>query len=531
MMPRYCLISVSLVAALSFVSSLPAEILPETGTFEGIYHRDRWGVGRFEFFVVEPALHDQFAQYEGRRIRVNVTKGVQRVTYGPVHMQSIGSITPLPEPPLKPRIEFTPLRPNESFQLVCRLENESDQECFVRLSAVNIVVRQKRTTDWPEKPSYFSTTQTSNNVSTFEWSAGPLQHLVIAVPDPSGGLSPSHRVRISAKESVPIAILFDKGLPAGQYEIEATARGSDRDFGKVWPERTEWAPLDVEESSRAKTLSTIPLRVTKKSITPLDDGYELRLTLASSGDAPRSIAVPTDIGKRTWAGRLQAFTADGTTIAMATGERGRSEDPWHLEQIGKAGHDLKFEFRQEGRFSGQSIHRIVLDLLTDRGVEPIEVANGFHDVHAVVNLPSFGKPVQGAKLRVRPVRSNLKVGQPLQFYVQAANEAGQPVVWWMSLPQYVASRECHATEIDGKKIDLPSHKADYIFGWAAPWTCHRPCEWTCTLPSSERLVAGKHTFRYSIVSPGGVYRNAQGVNVPVLAETLSSAPIDFQISE
>ena len=530
MVLRTSRIAVSLVTGLLLVSSLPAEILPETGTFEGIYHRDRWGVGHFGLFVVEPALHEQLSGYEGHRIQVNVTKGVQPVNPGPVYMQSIGSITPLPEPPLTARIELTPPAPNEPFQLNFWLENESNQECFVRLSDVNIAVRMTRTTDWPEEPPFFSHTQTLGNVSTYIWSTGPLQQLVIAVP-PSGGLSPSNRVKISGKETFPVAVMLDKGLPAGQYEIQATVRGSDREFGKGWPERTVWIPLDIEKTARPRELSANPLSVTKKTIAPLDDGYELRLTLAASGDTRRSIVVPTDVGKRTWAGRLRAFAVDGTKIEMLTSERARFENPWNLEQIGEAGHDLKFEFRQEGRFSGQSIHRVAVDLLTDRGVESIEVANGFRDVHAAVELPSFGESLQGVKLRVRPARPIFKLGQPLQFYVQAVNETGRPVVWWMSLPQYSASRECHAIEIDGEKFDLPSRKADYIFGWAAPWTCHRPCEWTCTLSSSVRLAAGKHTFRYSIVSKGVLYRNSQDVNVPVLAGTLSSTAVDFQVSD
>ena len=263
----------------------------------------------------------------------------------------------------------------------------------------------------------------------------------------------------------------------------------------------------------------------------MDDGYQLRLTVAAPNGNKRSIAVPAEAGKGSWSGRLRAFTADGSKIELLTSERSRFENLWHLERIGETGHELNFEFRQEGRFSGQSMDRIVLDLLTDRGIESIDVANGFRDVNAVVDLPQFGEPVQGAKLRARPVRPSFKVGQPLQFFVQAVNESGQPVVWWMSLPQYPANRECLAVEIDGEKIVLPNRKADYIFGWAAPWTCQRPCEWTCILPSTVRLAAGKHTFRCSIVSKGGAYRNSQQVNVPVLDGELWSTIIEFQISE
>src|SRR5262249_16465199 len=155
-----------------------------------------------------------------------------------------------------------------------------------------------------------------------------------------------------------------KGLSAGQYEIEATVRGSDGEHAKRWPERTVWVSSDIEDKSRQRDLSGSLLSITKKAIAPLDDGYEVRLTLTASGDRPRSIAVPVDASKRTWAGRLRAFALDGLKIDMLTSERSRFENPWHLERIDEAGHELKFEFRQEGRFTGQSIDRIVLDLLT-----------------------------------------------------------------------------------------------------------------------------------------------------------------------
>jgi hypothetical protein len=47
-------------------------------TIEGVYHQDRWGVGRFSEALVSPKLHDSLKRYEGKRIRLECLEPVSK---------------------------------------------------------------------------------------------------------------------------------------------------------------------------------------------------------------------------------------------------------------------------------------------------------------------------------------------------------------------------------------------------------------------------------------------------------------------
>ena len=226
---RFCFFGWFLAAVFG-TGDLCAEILPEKGVFDGIYHRDRWGVGRFSFFVVEKQLHEQFDKYEGRRIRVHVTQGSQIRNPGPVFMRAISSITPLPEPPLGIRIELVPPdpAPNEPFQLICWFDNLSENTCFVWTRDTTIKMRCTRSTEWPEKPSFFHRSGSVGKIATYEWSAHNTDNLVSSAPWHASQLATSHRIAIPAGKSFPLAVIFDQGLPTAESEIEITSRGSEK---------------------------------------------------------------------------------------------------------------------------------------------------------------------------------------------------------------------------------------------------------------------------------------------------------------
>jgi hypothetical protein len=446
-------------------------------------------------------------------------------------MQAISSITPVPESPLSIRIEPFEHGKGGFYTINCWLTNDSANNCFIDVRDVMIRLRSVRTGDWSSKPSFMSLTEGNGTTSTYVWSAAPLQQFATVLSAIEGRLASANRLMLLRGESIPVVAKLEFGLSPGNYEIELQATASDKTFGTRWPVRATWLGLDVPGSSVSSNRPTQSLTVQSKSVVPIADGYEVCLTLMASGDKPRSILVPLNSTSPSWAGRLKASTADDRGIHIATSEERRSESEWHFSRVAEAGHEVKFRFRQERRFSGQSIHRIELELLTDQGLESFLLADGFDDIHAVTDLPPYGSLVQSAKLRARPVKQKFKAGDQLQFYVQATNETGQPMVWWMPLPQYPANRESYEIEIDGQKIDLPSRRPDYVFGWAAPWTCGRPCEWTCVLPSTLRLSPGKHTFRCSLLSPGGSYRNSLQNDVPLLDGSLTTTAISFEVGE
>jgi hypothetical protein len=113
--------------------------------------------------------------------------------------------------------------------------------------------------------------------------------------------------------------------------------------------------------------------------------------------------------------------------------------------------------------------------------------------------------------------------------MQAVNISGQPVAWWASHSSLLGGNGEIA--IDGELLELPEPKQEYIWGWASEHTCGTPKEWTLTLPPRYSPGPGRHTLRFSVTSKGGVYKNANRQNVPLLNGRLESNEIEFVIGE
>ena len=171
-------------------------------------------------------------------------------------------------------------------------------------------------------------------------------------------------------------------------------------------------------------------------------------------------------------------------------------------------------------------------MLTERGVETFVLSEQFEDA-AVPELPPFGPELDGVKLRARAAKRAFRHDEPIRFYLQAVNVSGEPVCWWQPVNRISNSvaeavGENIGIAIDGEPIELPERKAEYIGGWAGKHTVAEPREWRVTLPDVG-LKAGRHTFRYSITSGEGTYKNANGKLIPLLNGTLTSNTVEFTI--
>src|SRR5262245_10983385 len=82
-----------LFAGTSSAELCPAEDLPQSGVFEGFYRQDRWGVGRFSFYLVAPALHEQLKPYAGKRIMLEILNAHQYANPGDAIVTRVGKIT------------------------------------------------------------------------------------------------------------------------------------------------------------------------------------------------------------------------------------------------------------------------------------------------------------------------------------------------------------------------------------------------------------------------------------------------------
>lgn len=224
---------------------------------------------------------------------------------------------------------------------------------------------------------------------------------------------------------------------------------------------------------------------------------------------------------------LRASAADGTPVALEAirfPETGADADFIHVQNLPADGMTLAGRFRKNSRYA-PAINRISLDVLTDAGFETVEITDTFHDPDVVAETP-FGPVTEGVKLRIRPAKSTFRAGDPLAFHFQVANVSGKPVCWWKPANDLGDNIRI---EIDKKPIDMPAIKAEYIGGWAAAWTCQTAMERTVTLPAGLSLAKGRHTLRYSIVSKGGTYTNAQNSPIPLLPGELQSNETEFAV--
>ncbi|MCH8830660.1 MAG: hypothetical protein IID45_13875 [Planctomycetes bacterium] len=513
-------------------SAVVAEIIPTTGTFDGVYHRDRWGVGHFSFFLVHPDLHAKLNKYRGKRIRLRVTKGDQPVNPGPAIILAVSKISRLADSSVRIHVDIIPPNPAPStpFQMVFRLENTSDRSIHVRNSDVMIHIRHLRKTDQPNKPSFLIKAYTRGQLSVVETSEQMSQSLVRALGDSHTNLSSAHYLTIEPGEAFPLAIISDKGFLSGGYEIQASVTAMTHDRRKQVPRCVVWKRFDVARKNRGATekrnadKDNLPLVVLKKSVSTLLDGYRATMMLKPRSAKHRRIVRC----KTECSGRLRAFDAKGKEISLEVHQpfyRTGQPGPWRLRSVPPGGIPVRISFRKKSRFETAKIVKLSLDLLTDRGLESFVLSEKFKDTHVLPAVP-FGTPTDGVKLRIRPARQSFKAGEPLRFHMQAVNVSRKNVVWWM--PSNRLGKHI-LIEIDGKPIRQPQRKADGVSGWAADWTCKIPKESSVTLPPTTKIAKGKHTIRYTIISDGGNYKNANDVLVPLLRGRLASNLATFEL--
>ena len=133
---------VAFILAMIVLAPLRAELISRQGTYDGVYHRDRWGQGRFSFLLVAPELHARLKQYDGKPIRLECRSIEQKKNPGPGTVREIGAITPLDKRPIPIKVDFSfrvgdfPGKDNVEF--VCRLTNQSQEPIQAGPFSVNL---------------------------------------------------------------------------------------------------------------------------------------------------------------------------------------------------------------------------------------------------------------------------------------------------------------------------------------------------------------------------------------------------------
>ena len=106
-----------------------AQRLLDLSPLDGVYRHDRWGVAWFGGFLVDPALNEALAVFEGVPVSLEVVAAHQPNRPGQAMITAIGAIKPLPVWPLDVDVRFVPdaIDAKDPFQLVVEMRNRTDE--------------------------------------------------------------------------------------------------------------------------------------------------------------------------------------------------------------------------------------------------------------------------------------------------------------------------------------------------------------------------------------------------------------------
>ena len=121
-------------------TGMPASTATANRGYPGIYHQDRWGVGRFGSDFVAPELHDRLKAFDGKAIYLVSDLPRKRMNRNLLTCREIESIEELPPAPLAIRagpgmaVPF----PDAPFYMMVHLINRGNEP--IRVRGVDILV-------------------------------------------------------------------------------------------------------------------------------------------------------------------------------------------------------------------------------------------------------------------------------------------------------------------------------------------------------------------------------------------------------
>jgi len=521
-------------------NGLRAELLPSQGTFKGIYHRDRAGVGRFSFFFVHRSLLQSFDKHEGEYIKVEVRKAVQPMNPGPSVIHEVGEIKRLPAPPLSITVQVLPagIRTNSAVQVLARVRNTGQNT--VRIMPSSMTVGIARTV--PAAAARMDFLHSGYAAGQFMNSRKrQLRSLVLSVPWRRHHIigSPADvvpRTILSPGESLPFVLALDNGLDPGDYEAEAMLHVAVKDQQvpvAAWHAfSTPLGEASGPGERLALTMSTA--RVVDQWWRFYDKGFRTRhrwyvsnLVLSNATDTVRALPECRHSGGgKLWLGRLLGWSRENNPVPLTfdyprNSSMGPPGTPCRMATF-RQGNTARSEirFRTMSFFPERPLARITCRLLTDRGLETFTVSDSFAD-RLFVPPPDFGPGTRGVKCRVRTDSATYQQGQGVLLFWQIVNAKQDPVV--------LGNKSGWTVLLDGMPAsNIRHHRTGW--GWATmrgPFT-HQE---SFIELDSQHLPPGKHTVRIQCTGHGGRYKNANGESIPVLHGTLQSNPWTFTVEK
>ena len=518
-----------LVCVLTVFSTSHGETLPTTGTFRGIYHKDRFGVARFKFFVVHPSLFPKLDKYEGKYIEVEVTKGSQPMNPGPSVMLAVGKVRELQQPPVRITIQTlaSSIRQSEHFQILVNVQNTGRTPIQFRPN--NMLVALNMSQKSADTRKDFVTGAYARD--KFAQRAGRWQLRSVAKSEPWRrhhilGHPSDHvgRVQLGEQQTFPFVVLLEKGVGKGKYEIEArlTLEGKK----KLIPV-AGWHAFDFPPARNVAGRGASALRLSASQFRTENEWTSCQLVVKNSGADARFLPQCADSGNvRLWLGRLRGYSRKGDEIPLTFDwpdqhSKGPPSKPWTMTEIAPEGLVSRLAFRPESYFPKQPIENIECDLLTDRGIESFVLTRNFTD-KAFVVPPGFGPAARGVRCRIRTHKGVYRQGERIRVFWQVENLDQKPITM-------VSKDGGWLVKVDGARVAKP-YNASAVWGWATPRGPYAPDEFWLELDSAQ-LKPGKHVIQLACKGTGGWYKNVNGKNIAILKGALTSNDYELTIQK
>lgn len=485
---------------------------PRSGTFQGVYHLDRFGEGWFLDYVVPKELRDRFEMHEGRRIRVEVLRAHQEFIPGPGFLDEVGTITEVLDGP-DLRLEVERRRLGRDVHVAVRITNRGDEAVVLEPRQLSVTVRSRTTgTRHIARQGYGRSAMVSYD-----------------------GYRMLGSIRVEGAGTCTLPFAPVRADVAGEHELEATYRHPG-----VECRYQAWHAYDVPGTATSE--SDPRLRVAARSIEVVPGRrqtgsaariYRLHLRMGCApGPAVPILRQEAEPGEAHCV-RLRAWTRSGKEVELCDHVLFPNDRTlWNIERhratgryvaLPPDGSELECLAVHHRTFPVGRIHAWSLDVLTPEGLERIRFGEGFEDP-LFVDPPRLSREQCGIRVRVRPYRNRYAKSGEHWFVLQAVNETGMPLTLLRPGPLEASFLAC----VDGEPVPIREESTGF-FGWAAPHVCATPMERLFKLPSDLVLKPGEHTIAVGLRGEGGTHPNASAKPVPILAGTVWTDDTPFVV--
>lgn len=505
---------VVVATALLAVAIANGEILPTEGTFRGIYHQNRAGVGHFKFFILSVELTKQLAPFNGKYIELEVLDGIQPINPGPAFITKIGRITELPPPPLQ--VDVKTISPGsggpETFDVVYSFTNTGQTEIVLDANDVAIGLEGYKDIERPDEVDRFygggytrkQRAYGGMKVQPWNWihpmSPGVRTHFYTRrIKLPPGELAPFvwHSVEASAGEH---EVVVSAWLPSGKDErIPISLRKSVN------------LPLKRTDPAKGHAL-TVHTKVARDA-----EWLTIEGRLSNETEMEKHIFVQPD---REWfflPGLVQLEGADAKPLSIDLDWTEPYSGPWVRKAIEKEGLPFRFRVRQSDHFKISKEKCLRFWTLTDEGIEKLTLADDLPAPPAIPETP-WGKVDNGCRLRIRMAKVRFADDEQPRFFFEVDTDRTTADILWIN-------RGDSNILVDGKPAKLYTTQLidSHVLGL--------PRQGEVKFAQNHGLTEGKHNLKVTVQGRGGEYANLNDDKFRKFDGTLISNEVEFSMEK